>query len=657
MIVQYYKSFLTLQKFTTKNLHMKTYNEIPASMLREVLKYKYDVSLDIETSGLNFTRKKIATLQLWVEGEGFFHDVRDKKPPNFDLFKEVCETRGVNKIIQNAAFEGAYLSWHWDIWLRDIWDTKLMETCILGIENIPFFLLKGLTKEQQEEKYYSKYSSSLKHIVKRRQPLGIKEMSKDLQTAFVDVDDSGVNYYKKINKDDIRYGMTDVQVLPEIKRMQQEDIEAMDLGEVTALENRCVEVVYKMRTFGVLHDTEHWGELANANSKMLAVAINELPADVENWNSVPQVKEYFAEFHGITIDSYDDLPALKGQNEVLDQFIGMRENVHKYATTYGHSWLTTEYTTKAPKEIGPTLGPDNRVHPSFQQIVNTGRFSCSQPNMQQIPSNYDKNPLHIHKKCFIAAPGCKFVEVDFSGQELGLMAAGSQEPGLLEPMLAGDDVHSMQAAKYFPAEWAAAKLKTCTFPQQCDCPGHKPLRAQSKQVTFGMPYGLSASGLSKRIGVTTFTAKKLINTFQRTLPTLNRWIDGNGRNGEKLRFIRTLWPFNRYRNLELEEGWRRRNQGKNTPIQGSGADMLKKAMVLLDEWIEKKCKVVAGKITLAQFKYKIVLVVHDSLVNEVPEKDAEMFAGVLGKCAAQAAETITQIPGLIAAKPEIKDSL
>lgn len=623
------------------------YKEIPKSVLRDVLKYRHDVALDIETEGVNFTHKRIATLQLWIGDEGFFHDVRDRRPPHFDLFKEVCETRGVNKIIQNSTFEGSFLAWHWDIWLRDLWDTKLMETIIIGIENIPYHLLKGLTQEEKDERYYSKYGTALKYIVARRK---IGRVSKDLQTFFVN------NYDAKITKAAIAYGMKDVKVLPKIKTLQIEDIERMDLQELAALENRVAEVTYKMQVFGVQHDTKRWEELADANEKELDKVMKKLPKAVENWNSPAQVKAYF-ETKGITIDSYDALPSLKGQDKELDLFIDMRENYYKAATTYGHSWLTTEFTSKAPKEIGPTVGPDGRVHPSFKQIINTGRFSCSNPNMQQIPSNPAGNPLHTHKKCFIPAKGCKFVEVDFSGQELGLMAAGSREPGLLKPMQEGKDVHSIQAVKYFPQQWREGAEKSCTLPYQCECPKHKPLRHKSKRVTFGMPYGLTATGLSAQIDVSKFEAKKLIMSFARTLPVLNRWLERNGKQGEELRYIHTLPPFKRYRNLELEPDWRRRNQGKNTPIQGSGADMLKKAMVLLDEWIEKECKLVAGKITRAQFIYKIVLVVHDSLVNEVPTGKAKKFAKVLQQCATQAADLITGVPGLIKAEPEIKDTL
>jgi DNA polymerase I-like protein with 3'-5' exonuclease and polymerase domains len=634
---------------------MKVYKEIPKSVLKDILKYKLDTSLDLETNGVNFVEKKIATLQLWVEDEGFFHDVRDKQPPHFDLFKEVCETREVNKIIQNAPFEGSFLAWHWDIWLRGIHDTKIMETIILGIENIPYQLLKGLTAEEKEERYSKKYSTSLKHIVQRRK---LGTMDKSLQTAFVGVDKKGnENYYKKITGPDINYGMKDVKVLPKIKLLQLKDIKRMQLEELAALENRVVEIVYKMRVFGIRHDTDKWLELADANEKLLAKEMLKLPKGVDNWNSDDQVKKFFKEKHGITINSYDELPALKGTNKILDQFIYIREDIYKYASGYGRGWLTTEFIKKAPKEIGNTVGPDGRVHPDYTQIVNTGRFSCARPNMQQNPANHEKDPLHAHKTCFIPAKDCDFVEVDFGGQELGLMAAGSREPGLLNPMKEGKDVHSIQAVKYFPQKWAAGKLKTCTWPYQCKCPKHSDIRHKSKRVTFGMPYGLSATGLSRDINVIKFEAKKLIFTFARTLPTLNRWLEKNGNDGVDKKEIRTLPPFNRYRNLELEENWRRRNQGKNTPIQGSGADMLKKAMVNVDEWIEKQCKIVAGKITKKQFKYKIVLVVHDSVVCEVPKTKSKAFVKVLKKCAEAAAVLITKVPGLIKAEPEIKQTL
>lgn len=634
---------------------MAVYKEIPRSVLRDILKYKHDVALDYETNGVNACEKKIATMQLWVNNEGFFHDVRDKRPPHFDDFKEVCETRGVNKIIQNVPFEGFFSAWHWDIWLRDVWDTKLMETIILGIENIPYQLTKGLTKEEKEERFDKKYSTSLKYIVHRRK---LGAMDKSLQTFFVGVDkDGNENYYRKITNASISYGMKDVKVMPKIKALQQKDIKRLGLEELAALENRVAEINYKMRVFGVGHDTKRWLELADANEKELAKQMKKLPKDVDNWNAPQQVKKYFLEKHGIEIKSYDELPNLKGKNKILDTFILIREEYYKYATAYGRDWLTTEFIDKAPKEIGLTVGPDGRVHPDFKQIVNTGRFSCSKPNMQQNPANTEKNPLHTHKECFVPKKGNKFVEVDFGTQELGLMAAGSKEPGLLGPMQRGEDVHSIQAKKYFGTKWADAAEKDCAFPFQCKCPKHKPMRHKSKRVTFGMPYGLSAVGLSDQIQVTKFEAKKLIVAFERTLPTLARWLNNNGAAGIERKEIRTLPPINRYRNLELEEGWRRRNQGKNTPIQGSGADMLKKAMVLVDEWIEKECKLVAGKITLKQFTYKLILVVHDSLVNEVPASKANKFKKVLAKCASDAATYITGIPGLIKAEPEIKDTL
>lgn len=658
--MQYYETFLYLPN-VTKNFMAKTYREIPKSVLRDALKYKLDTALDFETDGVNFTRKRIATLQLHIEKESFFHDVRNgRRPPHFEEFKELCETRDVNKIIQNGAFEGSFMAWHWDTWLRNIHDTKITETVILGIENIPYELLKGATAERKEE-LARQVSTSLAYIIPRYK---LGKMDKTLQTAFVGVDKKTGkdNYDRKITTSMIGYGIKDVALLPKVKAKQLALIKSMGLEEVAALENRTVEVTYKMRVFGIRHDTERWLKLADANEAALADALKKLNKvtknSVDNWNSPAQVKAYFKEAHGVTMESYDELPGLKGKNKILDQFIHIREEIYKYATAYGRDWLTTEFIDKAPKEVGPTVGPDGRVHPDFKQIVNTGRYSCSKPNMQQNPANKDKNPLHEHIKCFIPADKHKFVGVDFGGQELGLMAAGSKEPGLIKPMLRGEDVHSLQAAKYFPREWPEGKKKGCKFPFQCSCKKHAPLRHKSKRTTFGMPYGLSASGLSRDIAVDFFTAKKLILGFERTLPTLNKWLTDNGKRGIELKEIRTLPPFNRRRSLILErEEWRRRNQGKNTPIQGSGADMLKKAMVLLDEWIEKECKLIAGKISLKQYIYKIVLVVHDSVVSEVPTAKAEKFAKALKKCADAAAVLITQIPGLIKAEPEITDTL
>jgi len=429
----------------------------------------------------------------------------------------------------------------------------------------------------------------------------------------------------------------------------------MQLLVVAQLENRVAEVTYMMRVHGINFDTKFWTDMADGNVKRYEEEIEVLnwmtDNKVKNWGSPKQILNYFNNVEGLEINSmtefhsFEDDNPWRGKCDSLDQLIKIRIEIFKYATTYGYTWLETRYSKEEPQE--PTVGPDGRIHCDFQQIINTGRFSCSKPNLQQIPNNWQDNPLHDQRKAFIPTEGFKFVSADFSGQELSLMAVGSQEENWIKIIQSGEDLHSQMAALIYGEKWEEAAEEDCTFKshkQKCECPIHKRLRQSAKTIDFGLPYGKGFKTIANDLGITIEEARTLVGKFNKAAPKLIRWLDKNGKDAARYNEAYTLKPFRRRRSLILEDmSWRKNNMGKNTPIQGSGGDMIKLAMWMVFEYIE-----------LHNYPAKILLCIHDELLTEVREDKAEEWSGILKDLMEKAALKITKIK-LIEAEPQITD--
>ncbi|MGZ0786348.1 DNA polymerase I [Pseudomonas saponiphila] len=257
------------------------------------------------------------------------------------------------------------------------------------------------------------------------------------------------------------------------------------------------------------------------------------------------------------------------------------------------SKLKSTYTDRLPEQINPRTG---RIHTSYHQAVaSTGRLSSSDPNLQNIPVRTAEG--RRIRQAFIAPPGYKLLAADYSQIELRIMAHLSRDEGLLNAFRNNLDVHTATAAEVFKVE-----LKDVTSDQ----------RRSAKAINFGLIYGMGAQKLGKDIGVDTKQAKAYIDTYFARYPGVRQYMDRTRAQAADQGYVETIFG----RRLYLPEINSNKPQERagaertaiNAPMQGTAADIIKKAMVAVDNWLES-----------SQLDARVILQVHDELVLEVRE--------------------------------------
>ena len=252
------------------------------------------------------------------------------------------------------------------------------------------------------------------------------------------------------------------------------------------------------------------------------------------------------------------------------------------------------------------IDPDGRVHTSFQMTVTaTGRLSSTEPNLQNIPTRTDLGSEI--RRMFVPADGCVLVDADYSQIELRLLAHIAGDETMRESFLAGGDFHAETAAKVFHVD-----RKDVT---------HE-MRRSAKAVNFGIVYGISAFSLSQDIGVSVAEAKAYMEAYFATFPGVRKYMDEVVEKAKAAGYVETL--FHRRRDLpELKSSnFNMRSFGErvalNMPIQGTAADVMKLAMVAVHRRLKAE-----------NLRARLVLQVHDELIVECPESEAETVAKLL----------------------------
>ena len=252
------------------------------------------------------------------------------------------------------------------------------------------------------------------------------------------------------------------------------------------------------------------------------------------------------------------------------------------------------------------MDPDGRVRTSFQMTVTaTGRLSSTEPNLQNIPTRTDLGSEI--RRMFIPADGCVLVDADYSQIELRLLAHMAGDEAMIAAFRSGGDFHAETAAKVFHVA-----------PDQVT---HE-MRRQAKAVNFGIVYGISAFSLSQDIGVTVAEAKAYMEAYFATFPGVRTYMDAVVAKAKEQGYVETL--FHRRRDLpELRSSnFNLRSFGErvalNMPIQGTAADIMKLAMAAV--WKRLRQELPAAR---------LVLQVHDELIVECPEPQAEQAAALL----------------------------
>ncbi|HOW77002.1 MAG TPA: DNA polymerase I [Candidatus Competibacteraceae bacterium] len=258
------------------------------------------------------------------------------------------------------------------------------------------------------------------------------------------------------------------------------------------------------------------------------------------------------------------------------------------------SKLKSTYTDRLPEQIHPRTG---RVHTSYHQAVaSTGRLSSSDPNLQNIPTRTPEG--RRIRQAFIAEPGYFIMAADYSQIELRIMAHLSSDEGLLQAFAAGADVHRATAAEVFGVIPEAVSAEQ---------------RRSAKAINFGLIYGMSAFGLARQLGIERSAAQEYVDRYFARYPGVKAYMDETRSRAAEQGYVETVFG----RRLYLSDICSRNSQRRqateraaiNAPMQGTAADIIKRAMLAVDRWLRE-----------STFPARMIMQVHDELVFEVAEE-------------------------------------
>ena len=315
-----------------------------------------------------------------------------------------------------------------------------------------------------------------------------------------------------------------------------------------------------------------------------------------------------------------ELPVLsktpKGQPSTAESVLAELADQHELPRLIlehrGLSKLRSTYTEKLPTLVNSRTG---RVHTSYHQAaVATGRLSSSDPNLQNIPVRTAEG--RRIREAFVPEPGYRLVAADYSQIELRIMAHLSADEGLLNAFAKGEDVHRATAAEVF-----GVALDAVSGDQ----------RRSAKAINFGLIYGMSAFGLARQLGIDRGQAQDYINLYFERYPGVRSFMDATRLQVREKKFVETV--FGRRLFLpDISSSNHARRQGAeraaiNAPMQGTAADLIKLAMLAVDEWLTKE-----------NHDARIIMQVHDELVLEVPEADVKAVGKKLAVLMSEVAE-------------------
>lgn len=373
------------------------------------------------------------------------------------------------------------------------------------------------------------------------------------------------------------------------------------------LEMPLVNVLSKMERKGVLIDVD----LLHKQSKELEVKLSSLQEDIFaqadaefNIDSPKQLQEVLYEKL--------DLPILektpKGQPSTAEsvlQDLALDYPIAKEILEYrGLRKLKSTYTDRLPEQVNPKT---SRIHTSFHQAVTaTGRLSSSNPNLQNIPIKNEEG--RRVRQAFVADKDYVLISSDYSQIELRIMAHLSQDEGLITAFNEDKDIHSYTASEVFGVE-----LKDVTSEH----------RRHAKAVNFGLIYGMSAFGLAKQLGIDRASAQEYIDTYFARYPGVKQYMDDIRKTAEKQGYVETLFgrrlhlPDIKSRNFARRRAVER--LAINAPMQGTAADIIKKAMILVDENLQKNKKLAEKAFLILQVHDELILEVHKDFVAEAKD--------------------------------------
>lgn len=548
----------------------------------EALKNEPVVGVDTETTGLDPYTCKLILFQIGSPKYSFVIEAQYIK--DWSLMCEILTNEKQLKVLQNAKFDYKIIKIHLKCEMINIFDTMIAEN----------LLVCGLPRNENKV--------SLEFLTKKY--IGAT-LEKEVRKTFFHF--TGGN----VTDEQARYAALDIIVMFPIFEKQFELLKKQGLLKVAKLEFKVLSVVGDLELRGFHIEVAPWREhivklreqrLITAKELQEAVrpyyAINSIDlfgnySDSINLNSQVQLMDLFNNKLGLEVAS-TGVKVLTGIQHPIAQMMLKYRQSEKLISAFGDTLL---------EKINPVTG---RLHPDYMQMgTDTGRFSCSKPNLQQIPS---KGEGSVFRTFFTAPEGRSLVTCDYSQQEMRVLAQMSGDETLLEAYISGKDLHSLTASQMYGIPY------TDDFKDV-----HKDLRQSAKAINFGLVYGRGPHSLAQQLSVSVEEAQDLVKRYFEKLPKVGKWLEEAAKFGIENNYVETLLGRKRYftpadpadPNFNKAKSSIER-ASKNMPIQGTSADMTKLAMIN----ISKKFKEVG-------IDGGIIHTLHDEIVSEVPEDRAE----------------------------------
>ena len=372
------------------------------------------------------------------------------------------------------------------------------------------------------------------------------------------------------------------------------------------IERPLVTVLSRMERIGALVDAKVLGEQSQVIGKRLIELEREayeLAGEVFNLSSTQQLGAILYEKLGIPVTKKTPKGKPSTAEAVLQELAQDYELPKLLLEYRSLSKLKSTYTDKLPLEINPATG---RIHTSYHQAVAaTGRLSSSDPNLQNIPIRSSEG--RQIRQAFVVPKGQVMVAADYSQIELRIMAHLSQDEGLLNAFAAGQDVHKATAAEVF-----GVTVDQVSSDQ----------RRSAKAINFGLIYGMSAFGLAKQLGISRAQSQDYIGRYFTRYPGVQEYMDETKAKAARQGYVETLYGRRLYLpDINASNGIARQASERtaiNAPMQGTAADIIKRAMIKVDEWL-----VSSG------LNARMTMQVHDELIFEVDAAQVDaLVAGV-----------------------------
>jgi DNA polymerase I-like protein with 3'-5' exonuclease and polymerase domains len=563
------------------------------------------IGVDVESTSLEPYTGTLLTLQIGTDKISYIFDARKLPMKEMQNLKDLLEDKKIIKILHNGKFDYKYTKVHTGIRIDNIYDTMLAEVVLNAGIGKGFYSLKSLAL---------KYADV--------------NMDKAVRTTFLNV-----TPHQEFTEDQLRYGAIDTLILFPVFEAQVKRLKKENMLHIAKLEFVSTRVVGEMELNGLYLDEKRWrGIIKNLEKRRdeLAIEFQNAIRPFYNCNAVDLFGNYS---DCININSQSQLLNLFNDKLHLDMpSTGVAELdkvdhpiVNLLKQYRGYEKLVSAFGDKLLDKINPVT---HRIHPEFNQLgAATGRFSCNNPNLQQIPRNSEEAPF---RECMNPEPGYQLVTADYSSMEMRILADLSDDQMFIKALNDGLDLHSFTASLMFGIEY------TPDFKKK-----HPKERQAAKAINFGLMYGMGAGSLARQIGVSPEEGNEYMEKYFKSYPSVRDFLAKQAHDAVKKGFSTTPMGRKRYYNVpeKSDPEYRRKissieRRAKNHPIQGTNADAIKYALVYLQERAEKE-----------GIDARLVLTVHDEIVSEVRNDQAEYWAKVQSDEMIRAAKLfVTKVP-------------